>query len=129
MSTPLKTTLNGTHQKLGGPMVDFCGWEMPLWYPSGTVKEHLTVLTRAGLFDTGHMAVILAEGPDTRGFLNFALSRDISNLKTGRAAYSVILDEQGFVVDDAIVYPLSEERFALVVNAGMSDTKLQSNGI
>ena len=120
MSTSLKTTLHDAHQKLGGTMVDFGGWEMPLWYPSGAVKEHLAVLTGAGLFDTGHMAVILAEGPEAGQFLNYALSKDISGLKTGRAAYSIILDERGFTVDDAIVYPLSATRFALVVNAGMS---------
>ncbi|MDR1045869.1 MAG: aminomethyltransferase family protein [Candidatus Adiutrix sp.] len=121
MSTRLgKTILNETHKKLGGNMVDFGGWEMPLWYASGAVKEHLAVLTGAGLFDTGHMAVILGEGPDLRGFLNFALSKDISRLKTGRAGYGIVLDDQGFAVDDAIIYPLSEERWALVVNAGMS---------
>ncbi|GHV56572.1 aminomethyltransferase [Deltaproteobacteria bacterium] len=119
-----KTVLNETHKNLGGTMINFggsvCGWEMPLWYPSGAVKEHLAVLTGAGLFDTSHMAVILAEGAGPRDFFNFAFSKDISGLKTGRAAYGLILDERGFTLDDALIYPLSEERFALVVNAGMS---------
>ena len=122
MSPLLKTTtLNETHKKLGGTMVDFGGWEMPLWYPSGAVKEHMAVLTHAGLFDTSHMGVILIEGAGLRDFLNYAVSKDISGLKVERAGYGIFLDEQGFSIDDTIVYPFSEERFALVVNAGMSE--------
>jgi aminomethyltransferase len=101
-------------------MVNFGGWEMPLWYPSGAVKEHLAVLTGAGLFDTSHMSVFLIRGAGVRDFLNYALTRDISALPEERAGYSLILDASGCAVDDTIVYPLDKERFALVVNAGMS---------
>ena len=121
MSTPLnQTTLNDTHRKFGATLVDFGGWEMPLWYPTGAVKEHLAVLSGAGLFDTSHMAVIIVEGSGIRDFLNYAITKDISELKLDRAGYGIILDDQGFSVDDAVVYVLSEDRFGLVVNAGMS---------
>lgn len=115
-----KTALNPVHAQLGGTLVDFGGWEMPLWYPSGAVKEHLAVLTGAGLFDTSHMAVIVAEGPGARDFLNYAVTKELKDLAIGRAGYGIVLDGQGEAVDDAIVYPLSETRFGLVVNAGMS---------
>lgn len=122
MSSLNKTALNPVHVALGGTMVDFGGWEMPLWYPSGAVREHLAVLKGAGLFDTSHMTVITGEGAGIRRFLNFALTRDIADLKSERAAYGIILDENGGAIDDAIIYPLSEDRFALVVNAGMGQT-------
>ena len=114
------TTLHRRHLDLGGNMVDFGGWDMPLWYVSGAVKEHLAVVGAAGLFDTGHMSVIMGQGARVRDFLNFALTRDIAALKPERAGYSIILDEQGGAVDDTIAYPLAEDRIALVVNAAMA---------
>lgn len=115
------TALHGVHVASNGTMVDFGGWEMPLWYPSGAVKEHMAVLTGAGLFDTGHMSVIMAKGNGIRAFLNFAVTKDISALRVGRAGYGAILDASGFSLDDCIVYPLEEDRFALIVNAGMGE--------
>ena len=115
-----KTSLNGVHHSLGGHLVDFSGWEMPLWYKTGAVREHLAVVNSAGLFDTGHMSVIMARGPGIMEFLNYALTRDLRALKPGRAGYSVILDKNGFSIDDAIVYPLAEDRYGLVLNAGMA---------
>lgn len=114
-----KTFLNPTHVALGGNMVDFGGWEMPLWYPSGAVKEHLAVLNGAGLFDTSHMTVIMMEGATIRDFFNYAATKDISKLALGRAGYGIILEENGEALDDCIVYPIAEDRFGLVVNAGM----------
>jgi aminomethyltransferase len=116
----MKTVLYDVHCSLGGTMVDFGGYDMPLWYPSGAVKEHLAVLNGAGIFDTSHMAVFLVEGKDVRKFLNYAVTKDISELAVGRAGYGIVLDSHGCAVDDTIVYPLSEERFGLVVNASMS---------
>jgi aminomethyltransferase len=115
-----KTTLNSVHAALGATLVDFGGWEMPLWYKTGAVKEHLAVILAAGLFDVSHMAVVLAEGPGIRAFLNTALTRDIADLRLERAAYGIILNEQGHALDDTIIYPLAEDRFGLVVNAGMA---------
>ncbi len=124
MSGALRTTpLHDLHAALGAQLVDFGGWSMPLWYPSGAVREHLAVLTGAGLFDTSHMTALVAEGEHLRDFLNFALTRELRGLRPGRAAYSLILDARGGAIDDALVYPLpspapGRERFALVINAG-----------
>ena len=120
-----KTILNPVHKAAGGNMVNFGGWEMPLWYSSGAIKEHLAVINAAGLFDTSHMSVIVAEGAEVKSFLNYALSKDINTLQIGRAGYSVILNNQGHTLDDTIVYPLAENRIALVVNAGMGQTVIQ----
>ena len=114
-----QTTLFSTHVALGGNMVDFGGWEMPLWYSTGAIKEHMAVIRAAGLFDTSHMSVVLAKGETARGFLNYALTRDISGQRLERCGYSAILTEEGFCLDDTIIYPLAENFFALVVNAGM----------
>jgi Glycine cleavage system T protein (aminomethyltransferase) len=65
-----QTSLFSTHVALGGNMVDFGGWEMPLWYSTGAIKEHMAVIRAAGLFDTSHMSVVLAKGETARGFLN-----------------------------------------------------------
>ncbi|MBQ4132901.1 MAG: hypothetical protein IJD04_04100 [Desulfovibrionaceae bacterium] len=114
-----RTALYNTHLGLGGNMVNFGGWEMPLWYKTGAVKEHMAVIKAAGLFDTSHMSVITVEGREVKEFLNFALTRDISEQRPGRCGYSAILTADGFCLDDTIIYPLTEERTALVVNAGM----------
>lgn len=120
-----KTALNADHVKLGGTMVDFGGWEMPLWYPEGAIKEHLAVIRAAGLFDTSHMVVVLAEGPNVRDFLDFAITKDLSNLQFGRVGYGVFLDESGFCVDDTVVYAMEEDRFGIVLNSGMGTKVLQ----
>ena len=116
-----RTALYDTHLALGGNMVNFGGWEMPLWYAAGAVKEHLAVIRAAGLFDTSHMSVITVEGEKVKEFLNFALTRDLSEQRLGRCGYSAILTEDGCCLDDTIIYPLSERRIALVVNAGMGE--------
>ena len=102
-----QTTLFSTHVALGGNMVDFGGWEMPLWYSTGAIKEHMAVIRAAGLFDTSHMSVVLAKGETARGFLNYALTRDISGQRLERCGYSAILTEEGFCLDDTIIYPLA----------------------
>ena len=120
-----KTNLADNHVALGGNMVDFGGWLMPLWYKTGAVQEHLAVVNSAGLFDTSHMAVVLAEGQGVKEFLNFAITRDIAKLAIERAAYGIILNEKGYAVDDVLVYPLSEDRYGLVINAGMAEVVIK----
>lgn len=114
-----QTSLYAVHTALGAQMVNFGGWDMPLWYPTGAVKEHMAVLTGAGLFDTSHMSTIMGTGEGLREFLNYAVTKDIASLRINRAAYGIILTEAGFSLDDCIIYPLAEDRFVLVVNAGM----------
>ncbi len=123
----MKTTpLNAWHRRQGANMAEFGGYDMPLWYSSAK-NEHLSVLTHAGLFDTSHMAGVAVEGPDAFALLQRCFSRDLTRclgplnhpLKPGRCVYGVFLNEEGHVVDDAIVYQLGEARYLCVVNAGM----------
>ena len=115
-----QTALHATHQALGANLVDFGGWDMPLWYPTGAVKEHLAVIQAAGLFDIGHMAGILLSGPAALEALQWAFTKDLS-LSGPRAAYGALLDVDGGGVDDAIIYPLSEGRYFVVLNVGKGE--------
>ncbi|MFC5582570.1 glycine cleavage system aminomethyltransferase GcvT [Rhodanobacter terrae] len=113
-----KTVLNATHRALGARMVDFGGWDMPISYGS-QIEEHHAVRRDAGMFDVSHMTVIDLHGARTRDFLRHLLANSIDKLKVvGKALYSCMLNEQGGVIDDLIVYYLGEEHFRLVVNAG-----------
>ena len=115
-----QTALHATHQALGANLVDFGGWDMPLWYPTGAVKEHLAVIRAAGLFDIGHMAGLLLSGKDVFEALQWAFTKDLS-LSGPRAAYGAFLDVNGGVTDDAIAYPLSEGRYFVVLNVGKGE--------
>lgn len=115
-----QTALHATHQALGATLVDFGGWDMPLWYPTGAVKEHLAVIQAAGLFDIGHMAGLLVSGPDALEMLQWTFTKDLS-LSGPRAAYGAFLDAEGGVVDDSIIYPLSEGRYFVVLNVGKGE--------
>ena len=115
-----RTALYARHVALGANLAAFAGWEMPLWYRAGAVKEHLAVIQSAGLFDTSHMDVFFVSGPGANLLLDYAFTRDLSRARPGRALYGAFLDRDGRVVDDAILYPLAPDRFAVVVNAGMA---------
>lgn len=125
-----KTLLNQWHKSHGANMGIFSGYDMPLWYNTGVKDEHLAVLTRAGLFDTSHMAGVIVSGPDARVFLNWMFTKDLSRclgLKTkplvpGRCAYGAFLEENGHVVDDSIIFQLTDEQYMVYVNAGMGET-------
>ena len=125
-----KTPLNQWHRARGANMAVFGGYEMPLWYPSGVKSEHCAVITHAGLFDTSHMAVILVSGTGAYALLqqcftrdlNACVGKDASPLFAGRCVYGIFLDAEGNTIDDAIVYRLSDDRFMIVVNAGMGAT-------
>jgi aminomethyltransferase len=112
-----KTILNATHRALGAKMVDFGGWDMPLNYGS-QIEEHHAVRRDAGMFDVSHMTVVDLHGAKTRAFLRRLLANGIDKLRvSGKALYSCMLNEQGGVIDDLIVYFLSEDFFRVVVNA------------
>ena len=113
------TPLHSRHGELGANMVPFGEWEMPLWYKAGAIREHLAVIQAAGLFDTSHMDVLLVSGDDSGKFLDFAFTRDIASLRPGRCAYGAFLDAKGGAIDDGIIYPLGEARYAVVANASM----------
>ena len=121
-ATPLKQTpLNAMHRRLGGRMVEFGGWDMPVQYPAGTVEEHTRTRTGAGLFDVSHMGEIEVRGPDAIAFVNRLCSNDASKLVDGQAQYSALTTERGTVVDDLLVYRFGPERLLLVVNASTTE--------
>src|SRR6202034_4154951 len=113
----LKTPLYDIHVSAHAKIVDFGGWDMPLSYGS-QIEEHHAVRRDAGMFDVSHMTVIDLHGARSREFLRHLLANSIDKLKVhGKALYSCMLNEQGGVIDDLIVYYLGEEFFRLVVNA------------
>ena len=119
-----KTILNATHRAAGAKMVDFGGWDMPLNYGS-QIEEHNAVRRDAGMFDVSHMTVVDLGGMRCREFLRHLLANDIGKLKQpGKALYSCMLNEDGGVIDDLIVYFLAEDWFRLVVNAATRDKDL-----
>jgi len=116
-----KTALNDIHRQLGGRMVEFGGWDMPVQYPAGTVSEHLRTRKHAGLFDVSHMGEIDVRGPDAISFVNRLASNDASKLVDGQAQYSALTTPEGTVIDDLLVYRFAEDHLLLVVNAGTTD--------
>ena len=116
-----KTPLNNAHRQLGGRMVDFGGWDMPVQYPAGTIEEHLRTRTHAGLFDVSHMGEIDVRGRDAIAFVNRLTSNDVTKLIDGQAQYTALTTPEGTVIDDLLVYRFSEDHLFLVVNAGTTD--------
>src|SRR5215210_3555082 len=116
-----KTPLNEAHRGLGGKMVDFGGWDMPVQYKAGVIEEHLRTRNSAGLFDVSHMGEIWVEGEDAIDFVNRLTTNDVTRLVDGQAHYSALTNENGGVVDDLLVYRFAEDRLLLVVNAGTTD--------
>ena len=122
---PLKQTpLYASHFAAGAKLVDFGGWEMPLNYGS-QIQEHQAVRTDAGMFDVSHMFPLDIVGPQAMAFLQKLLANDVAKLsQPGKALYSAMLNEQGGVIDDLIVYFRKPGSYRLVVNASTSATDL-----
>ena len=114
--TLLQTALVERHRALGGRLVDFAGWEMPVQY-SGILDEHRAVRQRVGLFDLSHMGEVWVTGPGAGQGLAASLVTDPPRLAEGRAHYSMICAPDGGIIDDLIVYRVAAERFMVVPNA------------
>jgi aminomethyltransferase len=115
------TPLNSVHRALGAKMVDFGGWDMPVNYGS-QIEEHNAVRGDAGMFDVSHMCVVDLKGANVRAFLRGLLANNVDKLQApGKALYSCMLNRQGGVIDDLIVYYFAEDWFRLVVNAGTAE--------
>ncbi|HPI58639.1 glycine cleavage system aminomethyltransferase GcvT [Zoogloea sp.] len=116
-----QTPLHATHVAAGARMVDFAGWDMPVNYGS-QIEEHHAVRRDAGMFDVSHMLALDLEGADAKAFLRGLIANDVAKLvEPGKALYACMLNEQGGVIDDLIVYFLSDTAYRLVVNAGTAD--------
>jgi len=113
-----KTVLNAAHRSLGARMVDFGGWDMPVNYGS-QIEEHHAVRNDCGMFDVSHMCPVDLAGADCRKFLSRLVANDVAKLTvSGKALYSAMLNEAGGVIDDLIIYFLTDTRFRIVINAG-----------
>jgi len=102
---------------LGGKIIEFNNWEMPVYY-TNVIDEHLTTRSKAGLFDTCHMGIFFVEGKDSFKFVQKLITKDLNKLVDGKAFYSAICLDNGGVVDDSIVYRFNHNKFMIVVNAG-----------
>ncbi len=111
-----RTPLFAAHQRLGGRLIEFGGWEMPVQYTSIT-DEHLAVRQAAGMFDISHMGEVTVSGKAAAEFLNHLLTNDIRKLATGQGQYTLMCNEQGGTVDDLYAYRLGEEEYLLIINA------------
>jgi aminomethyltransferase len=119
--TLLTTPLDALHRELGAKMVPFAGYEMPVQYPPGIIKEHLHTRQAAGLFDVSHMGQVIIEGADTAAMLESLVPVDIEDLGIDRQTYALFTNEQGGVSDDLIITRWGEDRFFLVVNAACKE--------
>ena len=115
-----KTPLYQDHVDLGAEMVDFAGWNMPIRY-SGLVEEHEAVRNQAGLFDVSHMGEIRVSGPQATEFVQHVFTNDVSQLNDTQIVYGFLLNPQGGVVEDLLVYKFNAQNYLLVVNAANSD--------
>ena len=118
---PKQTPLHAAHVAAGARMVDFAGWDMPVNYGS-QIEEHHAVRRDAGMFDVSHMLALDLDGPDATSWLRSVLANDVAKLKEpGKALYSCMLNPDGGVIDDLIVYFFTPTSYRIVVNAGTAD--------
>ena len=120
MSELRKTPLYEAHKALGGKIVDFGGWALPVQY-SGILDEHHAVRERAGLFDVSHMGEIHVKGPDALAAIDHLVTNDCAKAKVHQLVYSPMCYPDGGVVDDILIYKLAEDDYWLVVNAANTD--------
>lgn len=119
-----KTALNAVHHALGAKMTAFAGYEMPVQY-TGVNQEHKTVRNAVGVFDVSHMGEILIQGKDALALVQKASSNDASRLATGQVQYTCMPNRTGGIVDDLLIYRISEDDYLLVVNASNIEKDLQ----
>jgi aminomethyltransferase len=118
-----RTPFYERHLQLGGKIVEFHGWELPVQYTTITL-EHNAVRNKAGVFDISHMGQVFVWGPQAEGFLQFLISNDLRKAVVGKGIYAHLLNEKGGVIDDIFVYRLEDEKFLVIVNASRRDEDL-----
>ena len=119
----LTTTLHALHKELGAKMVEFAGYDMPVWYSSVT-EEHQAVRTGAGIFDVTHMGVLGVKGVGAAAFLDVMTTNEVEKLAIGESHYTYLLDPNGIPYDDLMIYRLGQEDFLVVVNASNNDKNI-----
>jgi len=120
-----RTPLYEQHQHAGAQFVDFSGWYMPLHYGS-QIEEHQSVRRAAGVFDVSHMGVVDLTGEGVKAYLRYVLANDVAKLTVpGTALYSCMLNEEGGIIDDLIVYYRADDHYRMVLNAATCDKDVQ----
>jgi aminomethyltransferase len=115
-----RTRFYECHKRLGGRMIEFFGWEMPVEF-RGIIEEHMAVRQKAGLFDVSHMGEIIVQGKDALNFVQYLTPNDAGRLAVNQAQYTALTTPRGTFVDDLLVYCLVPDKYLLVVNAANSD--------
>jgi aminomethyltransferase len=123
-SSLLRTPLYDAHRQLHARMVDFAGWDMPVQYPSGILKEHQAVREACGIFDLSHMGRVFVRGADALMLAQRCCTRDLSRVPSGSAAYSVLCESDGGIVDDVIAYVVASDEILFVFNASNRETDI-----
>ncbi len=116
-----RSPLDAAHRALGAKMVPFSGWEMPLSYPTGTLAEHRTCRTGAVVFDVSHLGTVRLRGADAYDLIQRTLTNDLGKIGPGRAQYTHLLDEDGSVLDDIIVWWIAGHEFHVMPNAANTE--------
>ena len=120
-----KTSLYDFHVQQGATMVNFAGYQMPLRYPLGTLKEHLHTRAASGIFDVSHMGQITIRGADATSFIERVSVADAQALKTGESSLTLLMTERGTIVDDCIVTKAAEDHYYAVINAGCKEKDIK----
>ncbi|HEY0481452.1 MAG TPA: glycine cleavage system aminomethyltransferase GcvT [Kofleriaceae bacterium] len=120
-----RTPLWAAHKQLGARLIDFGGWDMPVAYPAGTIKEHKAVRESVGLFDVSHMGEAVLRGPRVREAVAHLASNAVATAPAGKAVYTLLCTPSGGVVDDCIFYKRSDEEFFVIVNASNTAKDLE----
>ena len=120
-----KTPLYDCHVALGGKIVPFAGYLLPVQYTTGVITEHMAVRTKAGLFDVSHMAEIVLEGPDALANANMLTTVIVDEMVDGQVKYSPMCNENGGIVDDLMIYRLKADKYLFVVNAANHEKDYQ----
>jgi len=120
--------LEDAHAGLGAKLVEFGGWLMPVAYPSGTLHEHRACRTGSVVFDVSHLGTVRVEGPGAFDQLQGALTNDLRKVAPGRAQYTHLLDDEGSVLDDIIVWWIDDETFDVMPNASNTDRVVAALG-
>ncbi len=124
MSGLLRTIFYRQHQALGAKLVDFGGWEMPIQYTDGILKEHIATRKYAGIFDVSHMGRLVISGSDCVAFLQHVLTNNCEVLAVGESQYTLIQNTTGGAIDDAYLYRFTADEYLLVVNASNREKDL-----
>ena len=111
----MRTPIYEWHKENGGNIVDFHGWDLPLYY-EGILAEHMAVRKKVGIFDVSHMGDIVVTGPDAINLMNSVLPSRVDAIQTGKCAYTAFLNESGLLIDDTIIYRISNDAILFVPN-------------